>query len=82
VQSRGLEERVSVPKRPRQNTRPWTCLACRSSWNLIFEESEIPEDAARYPKCGKPPSGFAPGQVVRVNETNNSRTRLGVVDEA
>ncbi|MBX3465453.1 MAG: hypothetical protein KF878_00975 [Planctomycetes bacterium] len=47
-----------------------------------MEEPEIPEDAARCPKCGKPPSGFAPGQVVRVRETNSSRTRLGVVDEA
>ncbi len=68
------------PARPTGPTRPWTCPACRSTWNILAEEPEVPEDAAHCPKCGKPPAGFTPGQVVRVRE--GKRSRLGIVDEA
>jgi len=62
-------------------TRPWTCPGCDRTWQLVAEEPEIPQDRARCPECGEPPTQFAPGQVVRVREVHGARTRLGVVDE-
>lgn len=62
-----------------EETRPWTCPACKTTWNILEEEPEIPQDKAHCPKCGKPPTGFTPGQVVRVRE--GKRTRLGVIDD-
>lgn len=64
-----------------EETRPWSCPSCKQTWNILAEEPDIPQVKAHCPKCGKPPGGFTPGQVVRVRERNSKRTRLGVVDE-
>ena len=62
-----------------KETRPWTCPSCKTTWHILEDEPEIAEDKANCPKCGKPPTGFTPGQVVRVRE--GKRTRLGVIDD-
>ena len=75
------EGSAPVATRPEseKETRPWTCPGCKTTWNILEEEPEIPQDKAHCPKCGKPPTGFTPGQVVRVRE--GKRTRLGVIDD-
>lgn len=69
----------SAPRSEPSESRPWTCPACNQTWPLLAEEPEVPEEAARCPDCGEPPSGFSSGQVVRVQQ--GAVSRLGVVGE-
>lgn len=64
-----------------RETRAWTCPHCRKTWQLLAEEPDVPEDQARCPDCGEPPSEFAPGQIVRVRSRTGARSRLGIIDE-
>lgn len=68
------------PARGERATRSWTCPSCKRTWQLLAEEGELPEEAARCPVCGAPPSEFAPGQIVRVRHLYGSATRLGIVE--
>lgn len=64
-----------------RETRPWTCPNCKKTWPVLAEEPDVPEERARCPDCGEPPSQFTPGQIVRVRNRIGPGPRLGLVHE-
>ncbi len=68
------------PARGERATRAWTCPSCQRTWRLLAEEGELPQERARCPVCGAPPSEFSPGQLVRVRNLYGAATRLGIIE--
>lgn len=58
----------------------WTCPSCERSWILDEDDRGLSEETWRCPACSKPPTGFSPGEIVKVRDSTMPRDQYGVMD--